>query len=218
MKFLGEPRSGSYAGVTSSRNRNGQYVRNRATPVNPSSSFQAAVRSRLGSNASAWRSLTDLQRAGWDSLGASISRTDTLGQTYTLTGFQAYCEVNNNNAACGNATVSTAPTLVSPTALATATVTLTNAAFSIAYTATPLGTGERLMAFASPQRSAGRAFEADYRLIQVSAAAAASPLNIFTAYSARLGTPVTGNRIFMSLSVYKGGFVQAPMIISQVVA
>lgn len=218
MKFLGEPRSGSLAGTTYSRNRNGQYVRNRSTPVNPSSTFQAAVRSRLGSNASAWRALTDGQRAGWTSLGASITRTDSLGTSYTLTGFQAYCEVNNNNLAAGNAVVAAAPTLVSPTGLVTATVTLTNAAFSIAYTATPLGTGERLFAYASPQRSAGRNFEADYRLIKVGGAAGASPLAILTEYSARFGTPVTGNRIFMALSIYKGGFVGAPLLVNQVVA
>ena len=218
MKFLGEPRSGSYAGTTSSRNRFGQYVRNRSTPVNPSSTFQAAVRARLGTNASAWRSLTDLQRAGWESLGASISRTDSLGSTYTLDGFAAYCLVNNNNAAAGNAVVSSAPTLVSPTGIATTTITLTAAAFSIAYTATPLGAGARLFAFASPQRSAGRSFEADLRLISVSAAAAASPLVITTAYAARLGTPVVGNRIFVSLAVYTGGFMSAPLLVSQVVA
>jgi len=141
-----------------------------------------------------------------------------LGSTYTLTGFQAYCEVNNNKLAAGDAVVATAPTLVSPTGLVTATVTLTNAAFSIAYTATPLGAGARLFAYASPQRSAGRSFEADYRLIKVTAAAAASPFVILTEYSARFGAPVTGNRVFMALGVYTGGFVGAPLLVNQVVA
>ena len=218
MKILDVPRSGSYQGVTSSRNRFGQYVRTRATPVNPSSTQQGVVRNRLSTNAAAWRALTAGQRAGWTSLGGQISRTDSLGQSYTLNGFMAYCSVNNNNLAAGNAVVSDAPAIVTPSDLATATVTLTNAAFSIAYTATPLGAGERLFVFASPQRSAGRNFEADLRLISVTAAAAASPANIFTAYSARLGTPVTGNRIFLTLHIYKGGFMSGPMAISQVVA
>jgi len=218
MKFLGEPRSGSYAGVTSSRNRFGQYVRNRSTPVNPASTFQGTVRARLGNNAQDWRSLTDVQRAGWESLGAVISRTDSLGQSYTLNGFEAYCLVNNNNAAAGNALVSSPPALSDPGTLLTATVTLTAAAFSIAYTATPLDTGVRLFAYASPQRSAGRAFENDYRLIQVSAAAAASPANIFTAYQARMGTPVVGNKVFISLVLYLAGFVGAPLQTAAVVA
>jgi hypothetical protein len=218
VKFLDVPRSGSYQGITSSRNRFGQYVRTRATPVNPATTFQGTVRNRMALNAAAWRDLTDVQRAGWTSLGLQMTRTDSLGQTYTPTGFQAYCSVNNNNLAAGNAAVSDAPALTTPSGLLTATITLTSAAFSIAYTATPLAAGVRLFTFASPQRNAGRNFEADYRLIAVSAAAAASPADIFTAYSARLGTPVTGNKIFLSLQLYLTGFLSGPLLKAQVIA
>jgi len=218
MKFLDVPRSGSYAGITSSRNRFGQYVRTRATPVNPASTQQGVVRARLSTNAAGWRALTALQRAGWTSLGGMISRNDSLGQAYTLTGFMAYCSVNNNNVAAGNAIVSDAPTFTTPADLLTVTITSTNAALSVAYTTTPLAAGVRLFSFCSPQRSAGRAFEADLRLVAVSAAAAASPANLFTAYSARFGTPVTGNRIFYSFMTYQAGFMSAPFTVSQVVA
>ena len=218
MKFLGEPRSGSLAGQTSSRNRFGQYVRSRATPVNPNTPFQAVVRARLALNAAAWRALTDVQREGWVALGLQMNRTDSLGQSYNLTGFAAYCSVNNNNLAAGNAVVSAAPALTTPTALTSATLTLTSAAFSIAYTVTPLPAGARLFVYTSPQRAAGRNFESDYRLIAVSAAAQASPFVVFSAYQARLGTPVTGNRIFTSMTVYSNGFESAPFIVSQIVA
>jgi hypothetical protein len=218
MKILDVPRSGSYQGITSSRNRFGQYVRTRATPVNPATSAQGTVRARLSANSAAWRALTDTQREGWDSLGLMMTRTDSLGQTYTLTGFQAYCSVNNNLAAIGSATVSAAPALVTPSSILTAVITLTNAAFSIAYTPTPLPTGAHLLAFASPQRSAGRNFEADTRLVALGAAAGASPLSIFTAYQARFGTPVTGNKVFLALVVSVGGFESGPLLTSAVVA
>lgn len=218
MKILDVPQSGSVAGVTSSRNRFGQYRRTRATPVNPSSVAQGTVRNRLAVNAAAWRDLTAVQQAGWESLGALMTRTDSLGQTYTLTGFQAYCSVNNANLAAGNSVVSAAPALITPSGLLTATITLTAAAFSIAYTATPLSAGVRLFSFCSPQRSAGRNFEGDYRLIAVSAAAAASPADIFTAYSARCGTPVVGNKVFLSLQLYEGGFMSGPLQTSAVVS
>jgi hypothetical protein len=172
----------------------------------------------MSANAAAWRAITGTQREGWDALGLLMTRTDSLGQTYTLTGFQAYCSVNNNNDAAGSAAVSDAPALSTPSTILTAVITLTAASFSIAYTPTPLATGTRLFAFASPQRSAGRAFESDYRLIGVSAAAAASPLSIFTPYVARLGTPVVGNRIFLSLVTFFGGFVSGPLVTSAVVA
>ncbi len=218
MKILDVPQSGSLAGTTSSRNRFGQYRRTRAVPVNPNSTAQGAVRTRLAVNAAAWRALTDTQRAGWTSLGASITRTDSLGQTYALTGFQAYVAINNNNAAAGNAVVSAAPAIVTPSGLLTVTITSTNAALSVAYTATPLGAGARLFSYCSPQRSAGRNFEGDLRLVAISAAAAASPANIFAAYQTRFGTPITGQRIFYSFQVYTGGFLSGPLAVSQVIA
>lgn len=169
-------------------------------------------------NAAAWRALTDAQRAGWLSLGEMISRTDALGQTYTLNGFMAYCSVNNNNLDAGNAAVADAPALTTPANLLTATITLTAAAFSIAYTATPLAAGNRLFIFASPQASAGRKFNGDYRLIAVTAAAAASPHNLLAAYTAKFGVPVVGNRIFVKLETYAAGFKGDPFGVSQVVA
>lgn len=218
MKILDVPRSGSYQGITSSRNRFGQYVRTRATPVNPNSSFQGSVRARLAANAAAWRDLTDLQRDGWLSLGLMMTRTDSLGQSYDLTGFQAYVSVNNNLTAAGEANVADAPALSTPEALLTAAVTLEDTpTLSIAYTVTPLPTGTKLFVFASPQRSQGRNFENDFRLVFVSAAAAASPANALAGYVARFGNPVLGNKVFFSLVTHFGGFTSSPLLTSAVV-
>lgn len=217
MKILDVPRSGSYQGLTSSRNAFGQYVRTRASPVQPRTVAQLNQRARMTTNAAAWRALTANQRAGWTSLGLSISRTDALGQTYTLNGFMAFCSVNNNRLDAGDAGVSDAPSIVTPVDIATATVTLSAAAFSVAYTATPLPAGVRLFIWVSPQRSAGVSFNGDYRLLTVTAAAAASPANIFAAYSAKFGVPVVGNRIFLSLETYQAGFKGSPFHVSQVV-
>lgn len=176
------------------------------------------MRARLSENAIAWRALTDNQRAGWESLGSQMTRTDALGQSYTLNGFSAFCSVNNNLLAAGDAGVSDAPAMEAPVNVVTVTLTLTNASFSVAYTATPLAASTRLFIYASPQRNAGRSYESDYRLIAVTAAAAASPHNLLAAYTARLGAPVTGNRIFLSLVAYKAGFQSGPFALSQVVA
>lgn len=218
MKILTAPESGSLQGETASRNRYGQYRRSRATPVNPNSTAQGTVRARMTTNAAAWRALTDAQRAGWESLGLQMVRTDSLGQSYTLNGFGAYCSVNNNQLAAGNAVLDDAPALVTPSTLETVTITLTAASFSIAYTPTPLGAGERAFVYCSPQRNAGRAFEGDYRLIHVSAAAAASPANVLSAYTARFGAPVVGNKIFVSIHNYLGGFRSGPFNTAAVVS
>lgn len=218
MKFLDVPQSGSHDGVTMSRNRYGQYRRTRAIPVNPNSTQQGVTRARLGLYSAGWRALTDAQRAGWKDLALLMTRTDSLGQTYTLTGAQAYVSVNALNSAAGNAAVADAPALTTPIALLTAVITLTAAAFSIAYTTTPLAAGVRLFTFVSPQRSAGRSYESDFRLLAVSAAAAASPANVYAAYVAKFGLPVVGNRVFLKLQLYQAGFLGAPLDTSAVVA
>jgi hypothetical protein len=218
MKIIDIPRSGSVANWTSSRNRYGQYVRTRAIPVQPESSYQGVMRARLSQNAAHWRVLTPAQRAGWADLGASMIRVDSLGQSNSLTGFQSYCSVNNNNLDAGNAVVSDAPTLQTPDSLASMTLTLTAAAFSIAYTPTPLGAGERLFAYTSLQRSAGRSFEGDLRLLLVGAAAGASPLDVYATYLARFGIPIVGRRVFVMLRRYYLGFLSGPLRGSQIVA
>lgn len=217
MKILDVPQSGSLAGQTSSRNRFGQYRRTRAIPVNPVSTRQGVVRAWLGDLAQSWRDLTDAQRAGWSTLGLSYSRTDALGQTYNLDGQQAYISVNMTNLDAGAAVVSDAPGMIAPTGLLTVTITSTGGTLAAAYTATPLAAGTKLFTYASPQRSAGRQYESDLRLIAVSAAAAASPANILAAYTARFGAPVVGQRIHFSFQVYEGGFLSAPLRTSHVV-
>lgn len=151
-------------------------------------------------------------------MASSMTLTDRLGQSYTPTGFNAYVSVNNNLVAAGNAAISDAPAIVTPSALVIGAITLTAAAFSIAYTPTPLGAGVRCFTYVSVQRSAGRAFEGDFRLLQVSAAAAASPVNAYAGYVARFGLPVVTNRVFIRLRCFQGGFLSANAGTSQVVA
>lgn len=218
MKILDVTQSGSEGGVTSSHNRYGQYRRRKAIPVNPSSSYQGAVRARIASSAAAWRSLTDAQRAGWTTLAQQINKTDSLGQSHSMTGFNCYCMVNNHCLTAGDAALTTAPLLQTPTPPATVTITLTSAAMSVAYTATPLAAGQRLFSYASGGMSAGRSFNKNLKLIAVSAAAAVSPAVLLTAYSARYGAPVTGQKIFFVFKLYLGGFLSGPLEVAQVVA
>lgn len=218
MKVLDIPSSGSMAGTTASRNRFGQYLRTRAIPVNPATSAQGMVRARFSANSAAWRALTAAQRAGWAGMGGSMPRTDALGQTNPIQGNQAYISVNNNRVMVGLTPVADAPAIATPVSLLTVTVTLSAAAFSIAYTATPLGAATYLAVYASPQRSAGRSYESDFRLIKVSAAAAASPLVVTAEYTAKFGIPITGQKVFLSLVTLTLGFASGPFLTSQVVS
>lgn len=220
MKVLVPPQSGSYAGVTSSRNSYGQYIRTRATPVNPGTTFQSDVRARLALVASSWRSLTPSQQAGWRDLSLQISRTDSLGQSYTPSGFGAYNLANLNLLASGGTLLADAPLYNPPAAVESATLTAVGGtpALSLAFTPSALDTGNKLMAWLSPQQSAGRYFNGQYRLIAVGADATSSPMNLLSAYTARSGVPITGNKIFASVTVTNGPWVSSPVICAAIVS
>jgi hypothetical protein len=185
--------------------------------VNPNTTFQGAIRTRFAALSAGWSGLTAAQRAGWADLASGITRTDALGQQYTMSGSQCYMAINMCNLDAGNSVVADAPAKVSPVSLLTATITSTGGTLAIAYTTTPLPAGARLFVYASPQRSAGRSYEGDLRLVHVSAAAAASPANILSAYITRFGAPVVGNKIFFSLQVYLSGFLSGPLLTSHIV-
>ncbi len=87
---------GSIGGQTASRNRFGNYLRARTTPVNPNSSRQNLIRSVIQSLSTRWSTvLTQLQRDGWEVYALNITRVNKLGQQILLTGFNHYIRSNS---------------------------------------------------------------------------------------------------------------------------
>lgn len=88
---LGGAYSGSFGGLTASRNKGGQYLRRRAMPVNPNTEQQAAVRSSFGEAVNQWTSLlNDAQRTAWIEYAQLTPYTDKLGQPIQLSGQQMW--------------------------------------------------------------------------------------------------------------------------------
>jgi hypothetical protein len=166
---------------------------------------------------------------GWENLGAQIQRLDSLGQPYTLSGSQAYNSVNFYRSLAGSAIVADAPVFDVPTTLLTLALTASAIALSLAFTPTPLGANNRLVVFATPNRSPGQNFFGHpgvpsqspgvYQLIVIGAAATASPLNILAAYTALHGAPVTGMKISSQAFVLSANFLPgAPLRSDAIVA
>lgn len=134
-----------------------------------------------------------------------MTRTDSLGQTYSLTGLQAYVSVNRNLNTVGAAALGFAPAFSPPSGLLTAaaTATVTGDVLTVAYTATPLATGCKLVVWATRPLSAGINFQQKgaYKIIKVSAAAAASPMDLFDEYTAIYGFLLAGQKILFKAQV-----------------
>lgn len=98
MKFKGTiigEASGSVASLTFSHNRGGQYIRQRAIPVNPGTIFQQVMRSLLAGLMSEWNSvLTPAQRDGWDQYALNVLMPDALGEPRNVGGSAMYVRSN----------------------------------------------------------------------------------------------------------------------------
>lgn len=122
--------SGSVAGCTYSRNRGGNYIRNRSNPVNPKTAFQSAVRSAFGGLAQAWSTaLTAAERSAWDAYAAAVTVPAFNGPIH-ITGMNWFIAINTPRLQAGLARIDTAPASQTGTTL----TPLTNAAFDVSAT------------------------------------------------------------------------------------
>lgn len=114
MKFLAAmagTMSGSLGGMTASRNRGGQYFRQRVVPTDPNSTAQALVRGYMAAAVEYWgQTLTSFQRDAWGVYAANTPTTDSLGQELVLTGQQMFIRSAVVRARAGEAFVDDAPT------------------------------------------------------------------------------------------------------------
>lgn len=196
MKVLDVPLSGSQANTTASRNRFGQYRRTRATPVNPNTPEQSAVRSAFAFNAASFKALTLTQQASWASWAAIHPRVDSLGQTYTMTPLQAFLAIALLMANAGLTPPTTAPTSDTPAAPVISADSLTSE-LSIDFDPSPIAADTTLLLEASPPKTTGCLFNKDFRFFAALAAAVTTPKDLTVPYTAKFGALSVGQRIFV---------------------
>lgn len=189
-------------GHVASKNRGGAYLRTKVTPVNPQSTRQQSVRGSMTANSQAWRGLTDAQRAAWDAAVSNFQSTDIFGDIKKPSGINLYTKINNNLHSVNTAAISNPPLPSGVTG--PATITLTGAAgtpaLSLAWTGGAIPANTSWVIRMTPQVSAGKAFVKNlYSILTVAVAAATTPSNLLSAYNAKYGTLVAGQKIFVEV-------------------
>lgn len=209
MKFISPLVSdarASLGGATFSKNRGGNYVRAKVAPVQPRTVAQQNARSNLATISGAWKSLTQNQIAGWNSLASGVTLSDSLGNSYSPSGAQLFVGNNRNLSDIDQTIIDTAPPSapdfedISPLVL---TITAGTPAFTIAPTIGAAPTGNSFLVRATAQLSPGISYigQSQYRIIAVFAASAYASLNVLTAYTARFGTLTAGQNIGVSVTL-----------------
>jgi len=171
--------SGKAGAMVASHNKGGQYIRARTTPTNPRTQFQQDVRNSLSTLSSSWRSLTQLQRTGWEIYGTQVPTTNALGDSIIISGIAAYVRANTPRLQAGLSLVSDAPTIFDSGDTGGFDVTLTNASHGT-FTLQTLPTGwttgtsatAALLYTSRPQNVTINFFGGPYRLAAVLASPA----------------------------------------------
>jgi hypothetical protein len=91
------------------RNRAGVYARARVSPTQPRTTSQQNNRALFASFATQWKTLSQTDIAGWNTLASTIVLKDTLGGSYNPTGFQLFVGNNRNLSFIGAANITTPP-------------------------------------------------------------------------------------------------------------
>lgn len=99
-------------GSVLSKNRYGNYVRNKTTPVNPQTASQQNVRARLASVSQAWAAITQAARLAFASLAQNHPFTDIFGDQKTLDGKAMFSKLNLNLTSVGLPMLTNAPVFV----------------------------------------------------------------------------------------------------------
>lgn len=98
-------------GSVMSKNRYGNYVRNKVTPVNPQTDAQQAQRARLASASSGWKNLSQSVRNGFAELAKAHPLTNIFGDQVTLDGKAMFTRLSINRLVIGQPVLAVVPTL-----------------------------------------------------------------------------------------------------------
>jgi hypothetical protein len=202
---------GSVNGVTYARNRFGLYARAKASPVQPRTPAQTERRAQLTVLSQRWRTLDEKLRAEWRAFADELTRSDTLGMTYRLTGLQAYLQMNLWRALLGLAPQDNPPPQLaapSPVSIQGITFDIDQDILNIAFTPSPYAGALALWATAPFSPGVNFVAPSRYRIVAVRKPAAfggnlASPQDIGPAYKTKFGIPVAelmGKRIAVALT------------------
>lgn len=219
MKFRGllaTDLSGSLAGLVASHNAGGTYFRDRAIPTVSTTIFAIAAKNRLATTSQQWQGLTDAQRLSWSEWAVNNPVSDRIGARITLAGNMAYVSLNTRLLLAGFASVATPPIVPAPASLASLTLhgDIGAGAFDLDFTVSPLPADNNLWVREAVVNSAGINYiENKLRVVTISPAAQATPLDNQVDVEARLGTLVVGQKLVAVVSVLDStnGQLSAPL-------
>lgn len=195
---------GKLNGSVAAKNRGGQYLRNKTTPVNPQSIAQQKARATFGGVSSLFRQLKDEDVNAWNAAAQNFPYTNIFGDVVYLNGLQLFTKLNTN------LTIAEASNItMPPSPMGAGSVVLGDVVIDISEEEAVLdidsGVGDFSVMFVleatAPQSGNTRFYKNHFRTIAVgNSVAMGTPSQVYAAYVDRFGTPPDGGNIAFRLS------------------
>jgi hypothetical protein len=166
MKTLAGPQSGARGDEVASRNRSGQFLRQRVSPKNPRTAAQRRVRKYMRTFSRLWNKITEPQRTAWCADACNVLSRPKLGKPRPLDGQKFFNKINTVLAICGREPLLEPPPRPefgpNPVIALTASDGPGGIALMLSLSKTP---AEDIMLFASPPCNAGRSYCSNFSFI-----------------------------------------------------
>jgi hypothetical protein len=206
---------GKIGGKVYSRNASGAFVRKYVKPTNANTGKQQSVRNSFGSLSSAYRTLSDANRATYESMRQFYKRQDSIGNTVTPTASQLFNRLNGvllqNGIINTTSLMTTCPapvpligiTAAAPTSDVSAAEMYADVTFDDNTSEVPAG--QRLVISATPAISAGiKSIPANVfkRIATLLPANDTATQDILTEYNAVFSAPAAGDSIYLKFQTF----------------
>ena len=174
-----------------------------AIPALVRNAYTSGVRIAMGSFSSAWNTvLSDSNRLAWGRFEMTVM--NRFKQNVTIKGKPAYVACSMNNFAVGGGLLNdpllgaSAP---AGTPLDEPLIELGTSKANIIFTTNPEGTTTLVSATIGFAPGVSRPSQSAFRNVTVIDTTGVLPINIWTAYVAKFGTPILGSRVFIQVKV-----------------
>lgn len=188
---------GKLAGMVASKNRSGNFLRAKVTPINRQTSAQTLSRGRLAAFSSAWSAtLTEAQRNAWNNMAPNYPKTNVFGHSYNPTGKNLFVALNTNARLVGQNTLITDPSL--PESIPTPTVSFSNTTLAAwVIVGGGMSANYRYLIRATPPMNAGvNFFKGKFKVLSEQDGADLLSVSVNpTSYNALFGAPQVGQKI-----------------------
>ena len=193
---------GKIGGQVASKNRSGSYMRNKVTPSNPNTAAQVAVRNMLSTASSAWSSLTNTQRAGWDGAVNDWVGTNVFGDVVKPTGKNLFTKLNINLMNIGGNMIADVPikSSVPPLDIVSVEYDLSSSEITILNTQAVSGY-EYLVSATAPQSAGTSFFRGKFRNIYHSPAPQNFSTVVWNAYVEKFGELTADSNVMFEIKL-----------------